>query len=207
MAEETILVTGGAGFIGSNLVERLLSTRTARIRIFDNFSRRGVAYNLKWLSSLADNSRLEIVKGDVRDAEAVRRVTSDASEIYHLAAQVAVTTSVDDPVTDFDINAHGTFNVLEGARLAGRKPFVLFTSTNKVYGSLEAVPVIVNGTRYESQRADFLGVDESETARLPLALWLQQGSGRSICPRLCSHLRARFRCLSHELHRRSAPIR
>jgi len=162
MAKETILVTGGAGFVGSNLVERLLSTRSARIRIFDNFSRRGVAYNLKWLASLADSSRLEIIKGDVRDAEAVRRATSDASEIYHLAAQVAVTTSVDDPVTDFDINAHGTFNVLEGARLAGRKPFLLFTSTNKVYGSLEAVPVIVNGTRYESQCADFRGVDESE---------------------------------------------
>jgi CDP-paratose 2-epimerase len=158
----TILITGGAGFIGSNLAQRLLAQPKARVRIFDNFSRRGVVHNLRWLRSLADSSRLEIIEGDVRDAAAVRKVTRDAEEIYHLAAQVAVTTSTDDPVTDFQINAGGTFNVLEGARLAGHKPFVLFTSTNKVYGSLEAVPVQIKGSRYEAERADFRGVDEHE---------------------------------------------
>jgi CDP-paratose 2-epimerase len=161
-SNETILITGGAGFIGSNLAERLLSVYGTRVRIFDNFSRRGVAHNLKWLRSLADTSRLEIVEGDVRNARAVRKATSDASEIYHLAAQVAVTTSVDDPVTDFETNALGTFNVLEGARLANRKPFMLFTSTNKVYGSLEGIPVTVNGTRYQAQNPDFRGVDERQ---------------------------------------------
>ena len=129
------------------------------MRVFDNFSRRGAMHNLKWLRSQADSSQLEIVEGDVRDTKAVRKATSDASEIYHLAAQVAVTNSIDDPARDFDINALGTFNVLEGARLGNRKPFVLFTSTNKVYGALEGVPVVVAGTRYEAQRPDFQGVD------------------------------------------------
>jgi CDP-paratose 2-epimerase len=158
-----ILVTGGAGFIGSNLVERHLARPDTRVRIFDNLSRRGVSNNLKWLRSLADESRLEIIQGDVRDAKAVRKATRDVSEIYHLAAQVAVTTSVEDPTVDFQINAHGTFNVLEGARISGRKPFVLFTSTNKVYGSLESVPVEVKGTRYIPSHDGFRGVNENET--------------------------------------------
>jgi CDP-paratose 2-epimerase len=162
-SQGSILITGGAGFVGSNLTERLLATQDARVRIFDNFSRRGVMHNLKWLRTLADSSRLEIVEGDVRDAKALREATRDADEIYHLAAQVAVTSSVIDPATDFEINARGTFNLLEGARLAGRNPFLLFTSTNKVYGSLEGVPVAVKGTRYEALRPDFRGVGEGES--------------------------------------------
>ena len=86
----------------------------------------------------------------------------DASEIYHLAAQVAVTTSVEEPRPDFEINVAGTFNVLEAARRSSRKPFVLFTSTNKVYGSLEGVPCHVDGTRYRTNAAGFRGVTEAE---------------------------------------------
>lgn len=157
----TVLITGGAGFVGSNLAERLLAERDGRIRIFDNLSRRGVRHNIAWLQSL-DPSRVEIVEGDVRDAEAVRRATRDADEIYHLAAQVAVTTSVDSPREDFEINCSGTFNVLEAARLSERSPFVLFTSTNKVYGSLDGVSVRLNGSRYEATRPAFQGVDEQE---------------------------------------------
>jgi len=159
---KTVLITGGAGFIGSNLAERLLREPGTRVRIFDNLSRKGVTRNLEWLRSKAERTRLEIVEGDVREAPAVRRATRDASEIYHLAAQVAVTTSVHDPRTDFEINAMGTFNVLEGARASGWNPFVLFTSTNKVYGSLEGVPVAVRGTRYKAQAVDFVGVQETE---------------------------------------------
>ena len=159
---KTVLITGGAGFIGSNLAERLLEEAGTRVRIFDNLSRRGVRRNLDWLRSKADRTRLEILEADVRDAAAVRRAARDVSEIYHLAAQVAVTTSVTDPRTDFEINAMGTFHVLEAARASGRQPFVLFTSTNKVYGSLEGVPVKVRGTRYVAQSTKFNGVDEGE---------------------------------------------
>jgi CDP-paratose 2-epimerase len=159
---ETVLVTGGAGFIGSNLVERLLSTQRSRVRVFDNLSRRGVKHNLNWLAGLEGSERLEIMQGDVRDANAVRRATSDASEIYHLAAQVAVTTSVDDPASDFETNAMGTFNVLEGARLSGRNPFLLFTSTNKVYGSLESLRVTTGETRYVAVGEDFRGITEQQ---------------------------------------------
>ncbi len=162
-AVPTVLITGGAGFIGSNLAEHLLATTPFRIRIFDNVSRRGVAHNIAWLKSLPGAAtRLEIMEEDVRDVQAVRRAVREASEIYHFAAQVAVTTAVEDPATDFEINVRGTFNVLEAARLAGHRPFVLFTSTNKVYGALTRVPIEEEGTHYRSSLTDFRGVDELE---------------------------------------------
>ena len=159
----TVLITGGAGFIGSNLAQRLLAEPNTRVRILDNLSRRGVEHNVAWLRSLRGAaSRLEILKGDVRDAKAVAQATRDVSEIYHLAAQVAVTTSIEAPEADFEINALGTLRVLEAARRASRKPSVLFTSTNKVYGSLDGVPVRSFGTRYEATRPGFTGVNEHE---------------------------------------------
>lgn len=158
----TVLITGGAGFIGSNLAERLLAETDARVRIFDNFSRGGVEHNLRWLRAMPGNRRLEVVRGDVRDAEAVRDAAADADEVFHFAAQVAVTTSVDDPASDFEVNAHGTFNVLEAARQSGRKPLVLFTSTNKVYGSLPRLEVEEEGHRYRAAEAGFRGVTERE---------------------------------------------
>ncbi len=157
-----ILITGGAGFIGSNLAERMLSQPGTHVRIFDDLSRSGVQHNLDWLRSLPGHNRLEFVKADVRNAAAVSEAARDASEIYHLAAQVAVTTSVSDPRTDFEINALGTLNVLEAARRSSRHPFLLFTSTNKVYGSLESVPVEVHDTRYRASDPGFRGVNESQ---------------------------------------------
>lgn len=157
----TVLVTGGAGFIGSNLTERLLATPGTRVRLFDNLSRAGVARNLAWLRSKAGPDTLEVVEGDVRDAQAVQRAAVDADEIFHMAAQVAVTTSVEEPAYDFAVNALGTVNVLEAARLSGRKPFVLFTSTNKVYGAMESLQVAPEGTHYRVRDAQFRGVDES----------------------------------------------
>jgi len=158
----TILITGGAGFVGSNLAERLLGEAGTRVRVFDDLSRRGVEQNLRWLRGLGYGERLEFVRGDVRDRVAVCRAAEDANEIYHLAAQVAVTTSIDDPRTDFEVNAVGTFHVLEAARRNGHRPLVLFTSTNKVYGSLEGVPVRVSGRRYCADDVTFRGVDEQE---------------------------------------------
>jgi CDP-paratose 2-epimerase len=124
-----ILITGGAGFIGSNLAERLLHTRGAEVTVYDNLSRGSVSRNLTWLEGISRGGNFRFIQGDVRDSAAVRRAAADVDEIYHFAAQVAVTTSVRDPVTDFEVNALGTLNVLEAARLSGRKPFVLYTST------------------------------------------------------------------------------
>jgi CDP-paratose 2-epimerase len=153
------VVTGGAGFIGSNYVDRLLD-RGESVTVFDNFSRDGNELNLNWLHAKNGAGSFEIIKGDIRDAEAVRKACEGADVIVHLAAQVAVTTSVIDPRDDFQINALGTFNVLEAARTSGRKPIVLYASTNKVYGGMEDVKVIQNDGNYEY--ADYVhGVPES----------------------------------------------
>ncbi len=133
----SVLIFGGAGFIGSNWAHRLLRTTDAKVHVFDNLTRRGVHHNLKWLQKTAGNSgRLQVTIADVRDSAAVERAVSKASEIYHFAAQVAVTSSVSDPRYDFDVNIGGTFNILEAARKCSRRPLLLFTSTNKVYGDL-----------------------------------------------------------------------
>ena len=160
--DRSVLVTGGAGFIGSNLIERLLRQPETHVRLFDNLARSGVSHNVQWLKSLPGSVRLEILSGDVRDAPALVAAAEDVDEIYHLAAQVAVTTSVDQPRPDFEVNALGTFNVLEAARRSGRRPFLLFTSTNKVYGGLHSVPVEVEGSHYRASNPGFCGVDESE---------------------------------------------
>ena len=143
------LIFGGAGFIGSNLAHHLLTSTDARVHIFDNLSRAGVHHNLEWLKkSTSWSGRLQVTIGDVRDARMVEKAVVQASEIYHLAAQVAVTTSVNDPRNDFEINLCGTFNVIDAARKCGHQPFVLFTSTNKVYGNLGLAEPQVTKSRY-----------------------------------------------------------
>ncbi|HET9985085.1 MAG TPA: GDP-mannose 4,6-dehydratase [Longimicrobiales bacterium] len=144
--EQVVVVTGGAGFIGSNLADTLL-TRGERVVVYDDLSRPGAEKNLHWLRS-RHPKRLQVEVGDVRDAGHVKRVVSRAHSVYHLAAQVAVTTSVADPAHDFAVNVGGTLNVLEAARAQSERPVVLFTSTNKVYGELQGVGVSPNGTRY-----------------------------------------------------------
>lgn len=156
------LITGGAGFIGCNLAERLLSTPGVEVRVFDNLSRPGVARNLEWLQSCAPRNCLQIMEGDVRDSRAVAQAVRGVTEIYHLAAQVAVTTSVDDPAGDFEVNARGTLNVLEAARRLGDLHFLLFTSTNKVYGALENLAIRKEETCYRAVDASFRGVDETQ---------------------------------------------
>ena len=142
-----ILVTGGCGFIGANWIDRLLS-RGEHAVAYDNLSRRGAVKNAEWLRN-KHGSKFELICADVRDAPALVEAARDADAIYHLGAQVAVTTSVADPRGDFEINALGTFNALEAARASGRNPFFLFASTNKVYGGMDDVPVVERATRYE----------------------------------------------------------
>ncbi len=156
-----VLITGGAGFIGSNLAARLLLTTNSMVRILDNVSRQHVNTNIQWLQSLPGAvERLQVHIGDVRSMSAVMHAAQGCAEIYHLAAQVAVTTSVSDPLADFEINAGGTLNVLEAARCQKVLPFVLFTSTNKVYGQLKALKVKSSGSRYIAEDTDFIGSDE-----------------------------------------------
>lgn len=167
------LIFGGAGFIGSNWAARLLRSTDARVHVFDNLSRSGVEHNLRWLKGQSGNSdRLKITLEDIRDAGAVRRAVAGATEIYHFAAQVAVTSSVTDPRHDFEVNALGTLNILEAARLSGRQPFILYTSTNKVYGNLASKQLVLAGRRYCA--LDNKGVGETQ----PLDLYSPYGCSK-----------------------------
>ena len=142
-----ILVTGGAGFIGSNLTDRLLKGNHDVI-IFDNLSRKGTEKNVDWLEN-QHGKNFNLIKDDIRNYSAVKHAIKGIDVIYHCAAQVAVTTSVASPREDFDINATGTFNILEAARESGINPTIIFTSTNKVYGGMEDLKTIEKNNRYE----------------------------------------------------------
>lgn len=155
------LITGGAGFLGSNIADSL-AAEGRTVRILDALGRPGVEDNLAWLRE-RHGDRIEAVCGDVRDRWTVRDVVADAESIFHLAAQVAVTTSVQDPRLDFDVNLRGTINVLEAARLRANPPRLMFASTNKVYGALGNVAVSArDGDAYAPDDAALRthGVDE-----------------------------------------------
>jgi CDP-paratose 2-epimerase len=163
------LITGGAGFVGTNLADRLLS-RGKPVVIFDNLSRPGVEQNLRWLLDRYGNGvRVEI--GDLRDRFAIRSAVKGCDAVFHLAAQVAVTTSLIEPIADFDVNLAGTVNLLEEVRRLGSPPAVLFTSTNKVYGSLPDVRLFEHAQRYEpvdpQLRARGIGEDRPLEFRSP----------------------------------------
>jgi len=155
------LITGGAGFVGSNTADRLLS-EGRRVRILDNLSRAGVSTNLAWLSH-RHGSLLEFEQGDVRDEACVHRSMQDVEEVFHFAAQVAVTTSLERPREDLAVNVGGTINLLEEARAMTQPPSIVFTSTNKVYGSLEDVVLSELDDRYEPHSPELraTGVGES----------------------------------------------
>jgi CDP-paratose 2-epimerase len=159
-----VLVTGGAGFVGANLADRLAAEGRS-VRILDDLSRPGVSRNLEWVKG-RHGDRIEVVRGDVRDPRLVRSAVDGVGSIFHLAAQVAVTTSLDDPRHDFEVNLLGTMNVLEAARAVRRKPGILFTSTNKVYGALPDVELRCNGRRWEPVSAAVRDAGISETRPL-----------------------------------------
>jgi len=140
-------ITGGAGFIGSNYVARLLN-RGEKVTVYDNLSRDGNYRNLEWLDDMYGKDSYKTIIGDIRDADLLVDSVKGADVIVHLAAQVAVTTSVVAPREDFECNALGTFNVMEAARLSRRKPIVLYASTNKVYGGMEDVRIVEDEGAY-----------------------------------------------------------
>lgn len=156
----TTLVTGGAGFIGCNVVHRLLASRE-RVRVLDDLSRPNVERNVAWLRE--QHGPVDIVVADVRDDHAVRRALHGVDHVFHFAAQVAVTTSLVDPVHDFDVNARGTLALLEAIRTSTRPPSLLFTSTNKVYGACHDLALVRRGKRYapEDPRVGDAGVSEA----------------------------------------------
>ncbi|HKS10001.1 MAG TPA: NAD-dependent epimerase/dehydratase family protein [Pyrinomonadaceae bacterium] len=141
-----ILITGGAGFIGSNLAHRLLSAGH-RVRLLDNLSRSGVERNLRWLIE-THGDMVDIEVPDVRNFSIIKAAVKDASQVFHFAAQVAVTSSLADPIEDFEINARGTLNLLEAIRNTDNPPPLVFTSTNKVYGTLGDLQFTSGATRY-----------------------------------------------------------
>jgi CDP-paratose 2-epimerase len=148
------LVTGGAGFVGSHVSE-YYAQRGNYVVVFDNLSRAellgydalNAMYNWDYLKRYEN---IEFIKGDIRNAEMIKEVAKDTDVIIHTAAQTAVTASLINPRIDFEVNAIGTFNVLEAARLSKNNPCVLFCSTNKVYGdNVNRIPVREDGDRYE----------------------------------------------------------
>jgi CDP-paratose 2-epimerase len=171
--EPYALITGGAGFLGANLADRLASAGE-RVLIFDNLARANVACNLAWLQQ-RHGERIAVRIADVRDAEAVRQAARGASAVFHLAAQVAVTSSIDDPVADFEVNARGTLNVLEALRRRPDPPPLVFASTNKVYGKLLGATQLRRGARrYEPASGIPPAVDES----CPLDLFSPYGCSK-----------------------------
>lgn len=158
-----VLITGGAGFIGSNVANRLIHTGHM-VTIVDDLSRPGAGRNLEWLQSLGE---IEFQRTDIRNNTAVRQILRSTrfEVVIHLAAQVAVTSSVVDPWADFEINAMGTLNLLEAVREFCPDSVVLYASTNKVYGYLSNRAVKQTDKRYiledspdgisESQPLDF----------------------------------------------------
>ncbi len=170
-------ITGGAGFIGCNLSARKLSAGDS-VTIYDNLSRPRTEHNLQWLRGQFGDARLSFVRGDIRDYDALRAAVAQARPdlIVHLASQVAVTTSVKNPREDFEINALGTFNVLEAARLQATPPAVFYASTNKVYGGMEDVAVVLDGSRYRYRDLP-LGVSEQQPLDFHSPYGCSKGAG------------------------------
>ena len=154
----THLVTGGCGFVGCNIAARLLE-RGEKVTVFDNMKRQGTEENLKWLRSLG---AVNFVKGDTRNEAEVNELIkkSRPQVIFHLAGQVAMTTSMQDPRRDFSTNVVGSFNLLESVRLHSPEATVVYSSSNKVYGELSMLQLKEEPLRYAAVNFP-RGVDES----------------------------------------------
>lgn len=152
-------MTGGLGFLGSNLVHQLANDG-ADVVVLDSASRPGTSRNAAWLAAVHPD-RVRVTVGDVRDPSTVRDAVVGTEAVYHLAGQVAVTSSVRDPRADFEVNAGGTLNVLEAVRAAATPPVLVFASTNKVYGAVNGLALHETATRW-SFADERPGVDEQQ---------------------------------------------
>ncbi len=142
-----IFITGGCGFVGSNLTDHLIRD-SEEVVLFDNLNRKGSEKNLDWLKE-NHSEKFTFIKGDIRDYDALKKaMDGNYDVVYHMAGQVAVTTSVSDPREDFEINALGTFNLLEAIRESKINPAIVFASTNKVYGCFQDAVVVEQNGRY-----------------------------------------------------------
>ena len=149
MSNQYVLITGGAGFIGTNVARSYLKDNQA-VHIFDNLSRAGTERNIAELLE-AYPGRVRFTQADTRDRKKVEEAVASATAVYHLAAQVAVTTSLEDPLSDFQTNLAGTLYLLEAIRKSSSRPTLLFTSTNKVYGRLGDIQLNEHSSHYEPQ--------------------------------------------------------
>lgn len=160
------LITGGAGFIGSNAARRLRA-EGHEVLVLDSFLRPASRFNRAWLERL--HPEIRFVEADVRDSAALDRVLAEPFDaVLHLAGQVAVTTSILDPVTDWEINALGTFRLLEALRkrhggAPEKAPLLIYSSTNKVYGHLSMGEVLRDG------RWDFRDLPQGVSEAEPLS--------------------------------------
>lgn len=148
-----VLIIGGAGFIGSNLANHFLQQKN-NVTIFDNISRKGSEKNIEWLRKQHKN--INFVRDDVRSLNGLSKAMKDADVVFHTASQVAVTSSIKNPREDFEINALGTFNVLEATRMCKNNPIIIFTSSNKVYGdNVNKITLEENESRYDYSEQRF----------------------------------------------------
>jgi CDP-paratose 2-epimerase len=171
-----ILITGGTGFIGCNIAKRFLDKK-ADVVILDNLSRVGTLKNLDWLKA-GHPKNLTFIEGDVRDRGLLDLVFTKSEFgrldlVFHMAAQVAVTTSVENPRTDFDINALGTLTLLEAIRKSKQSPIIINASTNKVYGKMETIRVLEKKTRYAYE-----GLPHGVSEKIPLDFYSPYGCSK-----------------------------
>ncbi len=181
-----ILITGGAGFIGTNIAEHFLH-KGNEIIVYDNLSRPGggAEKNIKYLiDKYKENPNFKFIKGDVKDFQLLSKAIKDIDIVFHVAAQTAMTISIENPIDDFETNGRGTFNVLEAARKSGCNPIIIYTSTNKVYGDLtkKNVSLIEKEKRWDFEDEKYKeGVDENYPLDFEGPYGCSKGIGDAYC--------------------------
>ena len=200
ISDRPVLITGGAGFIGVNLADQLAQAGH-KVLIYDALKRPGVNADLAWLQDRHASHIVPII-ADICDEPQIGRAVSEASVVFHLAAQVAVTSSLAAPDDDFRTNLQGTFSLLEAVRRTDRHLPLIFASTNKVYGNLSDVALALDGERYVPQAANVRtnGIDENRSLKFSYAVRLLQRRGGSVCFGLCAQLWNSDHSIPHELH-------